>query len=62
MIAEADSGRSTLIEQLRERLAELWSYLTSNQTRLITTKSDAGSVQVAMPDFPHRAIQVLPMS
>src|SRR5260370_28178896 len=35
MIAEADSGRSTLIEQLRERLAELWSYLTSNQTRLI---------------------------
>src|SRR5260370_25204182 len=35
MIAEADSGRSTLIEQFRVRLAELWSYLTSNQTRLI---------------------------
>jgi hypothetical protein len=35
MIAEADSDRSTLIEQVRERLAELWSYLTANQTRLI---------------------------
>src|SRR5271157_1969987 len=30
-----DSGRSTLIEQVRVRLAELWSYLTANQTRLI---------------------------
>jgi hypothetical protein len=35
MIAEADSGRSTVVEQVRERLAELWSYLTANQTRLI---------------------------
>jgi hypothetical protein len=35
MIAEADSGRSTLIEQVRVRLAELWSYLAANQTRLI---------------------------
>jgi hypothetical protein len=37
-IAEADSGRSTgptVVEQVRERLAELWSYLTANQTRLI---------------------------
>jgi hypothetical protein len=30
MIAEADSGRSTLIEQVRVRLAELWSYLAAN--------------------------------
>ena len=35
MIAEADSGRSTFIEQVRVRLAELWSYLAANQTRLI---------------------------
>jgi hypothetical protein len=35
MIAEADCGRSTVVEQVRERLAELWSYLTANQTRLI---------------------------
>jgi hypothetical protein len=35
MIAKADSGRSTVVEQFRERLAELWSYLTANQTRLI---------------------------
>jgi hypothetical protein len=35
MTAEADSDRSTLIEQIRVRLAELWSYLTANQTRLI---------------------------
>jgi hypothetical protein len=35
MIAESDSGRSTVVEQVRERLAELWSYLTANQTRLI---------------------------
>ena len=35
MIAEADSRRSTRIEQVHERLAELWSYLTANQTRLI---------------------------
>jgi hypothetical protein len=34
-IAEADSRRSTRIEQVHERLAELWSYLTANQTRLI---------------------------
>ena len=34
MTAEADSGRSA-VEQVRERLAELWSYLTANQTRLI---------------------------
>ena len=34
-IAEADSGRSTVVEQVRGRLAELWSYLTANQTRLI---------------------------
>jgi len=27
-----------------------------------TIKSDAGSVQIAMPDFPHCAIQVLPVS
>src|SRR5271165_7295995 len=35
MIVEADSGRSALIEQVRVRLGELWSYLTTNQTRLI---------------------------
>jgi hypothetical protein len=35
MIAEADSGRSSAVEQVRERLTELWSYLTANQTRLI---------------------------
>jgi hypothetical protein len=35
MIADADSRPSTRIEQVRERLAELWSYLTANQTRLI---------------------------
>ena len=35
MIPDADSRRSTLIEQVRVRLAELWSYLTANQTRLI---------------------------
>jgi hypothetical protein len=34
-IAEADSGRSTLMEQVRLRLVELWSYPTTNQTRLI---------------------------
>jgi hypothetical protein len=34
MTAEADSGQSS-IQQVRERLAELWSYLTANQTRLI---------------------------
>jgi hypothetical protein len=34
MTAEADSGQSS-IKQVRERLAELWSYLTANQTRLI---------------------------
>ena len=27
-----------------------------------TIKSDAGSVQVAVPDFPLRAIQVMPVS
>jgi hypothetical protein len=35
MISEEDSSRSTRIEQVRERLAELWSYLIANQTRLI---------------------------
>ena len=35
MIANADSRRSTRIEQVHERLAELWSYLTASQTRLI---------------------------
>ena len=35
MISEEDSSRSTRIEQVRERLLELWSYLTANQTRLI---------------------------
>jgi hypothetical protein len=35
MISEEDSSRSTRIEQVRERLAELWSYLIPNQTRLI---------------------------
>jgi hypothetical protein len=35
MIAEVDSSLSTRIEQVRERLAELWSYLIANQTRLI---------------------------
>jgi hypothetical protein len=35
MIAESDSGRSTIAKQVRERLVELWSYLTANQTRLI---------------------------
>ena len=34
MTAEADSGQSS-VEQVRARLAELWSYLTANQTRLI---------------------------
>jgi hypothetical protein len=34
MTAEADSGQSS-VERVRERLAELWSYLTANQTRLI---------------------------
>ena len=34
MTAEADSGRSS-VDQVRARLAELWSYLTANQTRLI---------------------------
>jgi hypothetical protein len=36
IIAEADSRQSTRIERLRERLSELWSYLTANQTRLIS--------------------------
>jgi hypothetical protein len=35
MISEAESRQSTRIEQIHERLAELWSYLTANQTRLI---------------------------
>ena len=35
MIAESDSGRSTIAKQVCERLIELWSYLTANQTRLI---------------------------
>ena len=35
MISEEDSSRSTRLEQVRERLAELWSYLIANQTRLI---------------------------
>jgi hypothetical protein len=35
MIAESDSGRSTIAKQVRERVVELWSYLTANQTRLI---------------------------
>jgi hypothetical protein len=35
MNAEADIGRSPVLEQIRERVAELWSYLTANQTRLI---------------------------
>jgi hypothetical protein len=35
MISEEDSSRSIRIEQVRERLAELWSYLIANQTRLI---------------------------
>jgi transposase InsO family protein len=30
-----DSRRSTGIEESHRRLAELWSYLTANQTRLI---------------------------
>jgi len=30
MIAEEDSGRSTVVEQIRGRLAELWSYLTGS--------------------------------
>src|SRR5580693_8016177 len=34
MTAEANYGRSS-VKQIRERLAELWSYLTANQTRLI---------------------------
>ena len=34
MTAESDSGQSS-VEQVRKRLAELWSYLTANQTRLI---------------------------
>jgi hypothetical protein len=35
MVAEADSHGSTHVEQVRERLTELWRYLTTNQTRLI---------------------------
>jgi hypothetical protein len=35
MISEEDYSRSTRLEQVRERLAELWSYLIANQTRLI---------------------------
>jgi hypothetical protein len=35
MISEEDSGRSTRLEHVRERLAESWSYLIANQTRLI---------------------------
>src|SRR5258708_39834544 len=35
MICEEDSSRSTRLEQVCERLAELWSYLIANQTRLI---------------------------
>ena len=35
MIAEADSARSSAVEQVHERLTELWSYLTANQTRRI---------------------------
>src|ERR1700719_4089343 len=34
MTAKADSGQSG-VEQVRERLAKLWSYLTETQTRLI---------------------------
>ena len=34
MTAEANYGRSS-VDQVRERLGELWSYLTANQTRLI---------------------------
>jgi hypothetical protein len=30
MISEEDSSRSTRLEQVRERLAELWSYLIAN--------------------------------
>ena len=36
--------RSTLIEQVRVRLAELWSYLTANQTRLINYGSSFGNI------------------
>jgi hypothetical protein len=35
MMSEEDSSRSTRLEQVRERLAELWSYLIANQARLI---------------------------
>src|SRR4029077_3729428 len=35
MISEEDSSRSTRLEQVSERLAQLWSYLIGNQTRLI---------------------------
>ena len=35
LISEEGSSRSTRREQVRERLAELWSYLIANQTRLI---------------------------
>jgi hypothetical protein len=34
MTAEADSGQSSA-QQVRERLAELWSYLTAKQARLM---------------------------
>jgi hypothetical protein len=34
MTAEANSSQSS-VDQVRERLGELWSYLTANQTRLI---------------------------
>jgi hypothetical protein len=35
MTTEAGSGQSS-VKQIRERLVELWSYLTANQTRLIS--------------------------
>ena len=47
MIAEADSRRSTRIEQVREHLAELWSYLTANLTRLINYSREANSLMLS---------------
>jgi hypothetical protein len=50
MISEKDSSRSTRLEQVRERLAELWSYLIANQTRLINYGRDL-SLSVDLSGF-----------
>ena len=35
MLAETDSRRTTSVEEIRQRLTELWSYLEANESRLI---------------------------